>query len=154
MVRTLSEPAVAFVMANLRAADRLEVLATVPDPFDAATHARHACAASEFGAVVYGPDGRPAVAMGATPIWPGVWSVWLLATDAWPACWRATFRWAARMIPACMRRANAHRVQVFAACDNPAAAALLKRLGFRREGIARRFGRGGQDFGLWARVAA
>lgn len=148
-VVALSEVLVAEVAANMRASDVAEVSAVSwSDEVQPAALAAEACRRSRFGAVVLDASGRPAVALGAMECWPGTFNVWLIATDAWASCWRATVRWLRRHLADGLRSANC--CFVFAAEGRPEVARMLAALRFKRRGVVPRFGRGGEPFALWS----
>lgn len=149
-VHPLSAAGVLHVAQHMRASDRAELWAVSPDGCDApdvlaaGLHER-----SRWGAVVH-VDGKPAVAMGAIPCWPGTVAVWLFATDAWPRAWRATLRWLREHLPATMRASRTDCAFVFAATGRGEVERFLRAVGFVRRGIVPQFGRGGEPFALWS----
>lgn len=148
----LEEALVFQVAANMRASDVVEVGAMSPaGVVRPADLAREACDRSRFGAVAV-LDGEPAAAWGAMETWPGTWSVWLIATDAWPRVWRAVVRWVRSHMAAQMQAARAQCLFVFALHGREDAARLLKALGFKARGVVPKFGAGGEPFILWSRT--
>ena len=107
---------------------------------------------SRFGGVVLDAGGNPQAVLGALPCWPGVFSVWMFATDLWPAVWRGAVRFARDVLAPQMIAAGGHRAQCFAAAGHDDAHRLLRRLGFQAEGTARRMGRAGEDFIMFGAV--
>lgn len=141
------------VAHRMRASDRAEIGALCWWGAEAPQIlAEEAVRRSGFGGVVLDGAGLPQVALGAMACWPGVYSVWMFATDAWPEVWRGTLRYARQVLRPALIGAGAHRAQCFAAAEHAAAHRLLARLGFVAEGRARGFGRDGEDFVLFGAV--
>ncbi|HET9149496.1 MAG TPA: hypothetical protein VFO61_03360, partial [Alphaproteobacteria bacterium] len=82
----LETDAVAFIAARMCAADRAEIFATRSDDdtsrvaAETMAYARLGCVASWMGE---GWDVEPVAVVCAMPLWPGVWSVGMYATDKW-----------------------------------------------------------------------
>lgn len=86
---------------------------------------------SRFGGIV-ALDGQPVAALGAIPATPGVFYVWMYATDAWPEVALTATKWALRSLkPALM--ANGHRAECRSIEGHHQAHAWLAMLGFRAE---------------------
>lgn len=102
---------------------------------DAAAQAADLAEGSRFGAVVRDAAGEPQVALGAIPApIPGVWTLWLHATDRWPEVWRAALRFVRRTAPA-VRAAGVRRVQAFVVGARPEAERFLVACGLDGERI-------------------
>ena len=140
----MTEATVAAVARAMRVADRREVFATrFDDDPDALT--RDLVAVSRFGAAI-ARAGRPVAAMGAIECWPGMWSVWLIATDDWPLVARATTRWARHALETVLPQAGAHRCECRSIADHATAHRWLVHLGARAEAVHRDFGRMRETF--------
>jgi hypothetical protein len=91
-----------------------ELLLSNPD------QAAGALMGSRWGAVIRDGAGEPQAALGALacPI-PGVWTIWLHATAAWPEVWRTAYRWAREVLrPAMLASPDVRRAQALVVgCD-------------------------------------
>lgn len=145
----LTEELVRAVAEQMRASDRAEIGALSPGGQVAPAALAAECARSRWGAVVL-HEGRPAVAFGMIPAWPGAASCWMFATDAWASCWRSAVRGMRDTLAAAMPGLNC--AFVFADAGRPDVARLLTGIGFIRRGIVPRFGAGGESFALWSRT--
>lgn len=139
MLLPLTEATVLPVARAMRAADRREVFATRFDD-DAEALARDLVAVSRFGATI-ALAGRPVAAMGAMECWPGVWSVWLIATDEWKLVARAATRWARHALGTVLPEAGAHRCECRSMAEHKTAHRWLELLGARAEAVHPDFGR-------------
>jgi hypothetical protein len=140
----LTEASATAVARAMREADRREVFATRFDD-DPDALARELVAASRIGAVV-ARAGRPVAAMGAMECWPGLWSVWLIATDEWKSVARATTRWARHALETILPEAGAHRCECRSIADHETAHRWLVHLGAREEAVHPEFGRMRETF--------
>ncbi len=143
---------VLYVVQRMREADRREIYATrwANDPVAVATDVM---SSGPFGWVC-GID-RPIAAIGALSMWPGVWSVWMFATDEFRKIGLPMTRFVKNdMIPA-VASTGAHRAECKSLADHFEAHAWLELLGARREYPEphRGYGRGGEDFYtyIWTR---
>ncbi len=95
--------------------------------------------------------GSPALAIGASPLIPGVVTVWGFGTDRYKEVVKEmTNHLKAYMIPALIEAGNV-RAQCLVHPDNTASQRWLKSLGFYQEATLRRFGNG-TDMQLYAWV--
>lgn len=136
------------VLYNLRAADRAELAATLWN-FDSGVIASAACEA-RFGFVALADDGTPVAVAGAQELWPGVFQVGLFATPRWPEVARGVTRAILRDLRPALVAAGAHRAQAFSHAGHEEAHRWLLRLGARCEARLGGWGRGGEDFLLFA----
>lgn len=141
---TLIEPstrALAHIVRNLRDLDREEIGAVRfelwPDLLN------QLCAIRDFQ-WVWAVDGEPASILGAWPMWPGVWSVYAMGTDAFPA--RAMTKHIRRVMMPAMIEAQAHRAQCASIATHETAHRWLEGLGARRESVMPGYGSGGETF--------
>ncbi len=150
MVRfeALAPERVRSVARAMRMADRREVFALRFDD-DADRVAEEACLLSRFGAVA-AISGEPVAAMGAAETTPGVFEVWLIATDRWPAVAHASARWLLGALKPALLAAGGHRAQCLSLVDRDDAHRFLESLGFVREARLRQRGRDREDFHLYA----
>ena len=135
--------ALTYVAHNLREADADEVFAcAIPGP-DILAMNTLGCGPMQWMAWT---DQTPVASWGGHEVWPGVWSVWMFATEFWPDVALSVTRHIKReMIPALIERGG-HRGQCVSAADHKTAHAWLVSLGFEREGTLRNYGRRCQDF--------
>lgn len=142
---------VCYVLANLRDHDAAEIMPLVAGPERLQGLADALCTGHTLGAVFLHED-VPAAAIGANPQQPGVWGVWMAATEAWPHVWRQVVRYARGDLERGLRERGVRRVQANSLVSHPEAGRMLQWLGFQREGRARGFGSQGQDYYLWSRL--
>lgn len=149
----LEADAVAFVAARMRAADRAEIFATRSDgdasriAAETMAYARVGCVASWVGE---GWDVEPVAVVCAIPLWPGVWSVGMYATDRWPLVARRVTRWIARSLMPDLVAAGAHWAECRSLETHATAHRWLERLGAHHEATLAAYGRGGETFFLYA----
>ena len=93
---------------------------------------------------------RPAAICGATPLWPGTYTIWAFGTDAWADVAVDIARYALRTLKPWLLRRGAHRVQCESRFDHADAHALLERFGAVREGVLRSYGRDGADYFIYS----
>lgn len=134
----------------MRAWDKREIYATrwTDDPVHLAADAA-SCAPMAW---IIGID-EPVVAIGARPIHPGVWSVFMFATDLWPSVALSTTRFVRRVMIPALRSTGAHRAECRSMEGHAQAQRWLERLGARREATLEGYGREGQNFHVycWSR---
>jgi len=147
-IEPLSPDAVRAVARTMRAADHHEIFALRADE-DTDRVAEEACLLSRFGAVAHW-HGVPVAALGAAEVTPGVFEVWLFATDAWPRVAPAVLRWAVGVLKPAMLGAGGHRAQCLSITDRGDAHRMLERFGFVREATLHQRGRGRETFHLYA----
>ena len=139
--------ALRHIAFNLRERDTAEVFATrwTDDPEDLATDAGNY---GEFQWIA-AHDDVPVAAIGAIPVWPGVWSVWAFGTDDWNKVVLSLTKHVKRfMIPALYEH-KAHRVECRALKDHAEACKWLELLGAHKEAALDGFGRHREDFNLY-----
>lgn len=145
-ISDLNEPALAYVARHMRAADRDEIFATRWSD-DPASVVAAVLSGGTF-AWVAGLE-RPIAAIGAMPMWEGVWSVWMFATDDFRQIRFGLTRFVVRsMIPA-LRASGAHRAECRSIATHTEAHRWLELLGAEREATLRGYGRRGEDFELY-----
>lgn len=95
-------------------------------------------------------DGVPIAALGIMPMWHNVVNVWMFATDDFPKIALQLTRFVRRnMVPA-LTSGGIHRAQCFSMNGHVVAQRWLEILGAKREGVAKGFGSGGEDFTLYS----
>jgi RimJ/RimL family protein N-acetyltransferase len=141
-----------FIAANMRDQDRREIDAVLQ--FDSTAQIAAACLyASEDRAFIAYLNGDPVAAMGLTPLHPGCLSGW---------AWGTKRMW--RVIPAVTRFCRAswrklqaegfRRIEVHTIADHDISHQWLEKIGAKREGIARAYGRNGEDYVTYALTTA
>lgn len=144
-------PALEHVCANMREWDRREIFATRWDD-DPRALAADIMRAGTFGWLV-GLHGEPIAAIGAMPMWPGVWSPWCLGTDKFKHSGLCLTRLTRRVIlPTLFGRMNAHRLECRSMVGHTQAQQwLIRSFGARVEAELKGYGRQGEDFLLMVR---
>lgn len=137
------------VAIDMRAADRGEIYATrwTDNPIDLA----------EDVVRVPGPKWvawkkgiGPVAAYGATPMWPGVWSMYMFATPHFQQVAVAMTRHIRRVMLPSLALAGAHRAQAASSASHVEAHKWLKMLGATNESTLKGYGRNKEDFFLFA----
>ncbi len=94
---------------------------------------------------------EPVACGGLAPVWPGRFIAWTWIGVASPRAWLA-------MRKACLAgidrafEGGARRIEASTPADLPGGCHWLDRLGFEREGLARRYGPDGTDYWIFART--
>lgn len=144
-----------FIAANMRDEDFREIACLWKD-WD--TRALGVCALETavpgmVWSVWY--DGQPAAAYGfsrASAFDPEHWQAWAFGTDRFRRCVPLITRHLTDLRPVVERECR--RLQVISHKDHDIAHRWIRTLGGKREGILRYYGRGGEDFCLYAWVRA
>lgn len=92
---------------------------------------------------------RPIAAFGCAPMWHGVWSMWLFATDEFNRIGISVTRLVTRTIVPMMIDAGAHRLEARSMEGHTDAQRWLEVIGAKREATLRAFGRDGEDFHVY-----
>lgn len=137
------------IAANMRACDAAEIFPMRWDD-DPASLAESLMAGASGLMDIVTLDGEPVTALGAVPMWPGVWNVFAFGTDKWDkAIVTASKRILRFTIPA-VYNAGAHRAQCWSIEGHGTAHAWLVRTLRARQGpLIEALGRGGQDYRLF-----
>lgn len=135
---------VAPVAHNMRAWDRREIFATRFDD-DADAVADYTTQLGPL-AWVAGNDDGPIAAFGCAPMWRGVWSMWLFATDDFGRIGISMTKLIVRTIVPMLFEAGAHRLEARSMEGHDDAQRWLEMIGAKREGTCSGYGRDGQDF--------
>lgn len=140
--------ALAYVAHNLREADQAEIFAgAIPGPDTLAMETLR-CGDTQWMAWL--DEKTPVASWGGHEAWPGVWTVWMYATDLWPRVALSVTKHVRRVvIPALVSR-GLHRGQCASSAGHTVAHAWLHSIGFEREGTLRGYGRRGEDFYMYA----
>ena len=136
------------VAANMREWDRREIFATRTNDSPALL-AEEALACGPISWVA-GRGDDPIAAFGCAPMWRGVWSMWLFATDDFGQIGISVTKLIVRTIVPMMIDAGAHRLEARSMEGHTDAQRWLEVIGAQREGgPLRGFGRDGQDFHIY-----
>ena len=139
--------AVLHVARNMRDWDRREIFATRPDDdVEVLAHAALNCGRIAW---VSGLD-EPIAAFGCAPMWPGVYSMWLFATDDFHQIRFSVTKLIVRTIVPMMIDAGAHRLEARSMEGHTDAQRWLEVIGARREATLAGYGREAQDFHVYA----
>ena len=148
IVQPITFDAAYYVATRMRALDAEEIYACRwrDDPTEVAASA----AARGPLAWAAGRDGEPIACIGVLEVWPGMWEAWMFATDRFDEIGKPLTRFARRVIIPSLQTAGARRVQCHSMEGHVVAHRWLESFGAVHEHTVRRFGRGGQDFRLYA----
>ena len=153
MIKDLCVRDASFIAANMRQAD-FEEIACLWKSWD--TRALGVCAVEtavrgKVWSVWY--DGQPAAAFGfshASAFDPDHWQAWAFGTDRFRRCVPLITRHFNELRPTLERECR--RLQVLTHKEHDIAHTWIEALGGRKEGLLRSYGRGGEDFLLYAWV--
>lgn len=95
-------------------------------------------------------DERPIAAFGCAPLWEGVWSMWLFATDEFNKIGIFVTRFVLRAIIPQLWASGAHRLECRSMEGHEDAQRWLELIGAKREGTLFEYGRGREDFHVYA----
>jgi hypothetical protein len=152
MIANLTEEGLRWVLSHLRTADEVELRATAWQGSWEETLARMmAIPMIGWEARLDGTQ-EPAVVGGLVPIWSGLCSSWIFGTPKWPKVGREVTRFVVRTIMPGLKNAGVHRVECRPMCGNDEVIRWLHIIGFELEARVKAFGRGGEDFYLFART--
>lgn len=138
-----------YICRNMRADDRSEIFATRwdddPDQLAADAFTRW----GEMSYIAFAQDGTPVASIGATPVWPGVWSGWMMATDRFGEVGKPLTKWIRRVMLPAIAKAGCHRAEARSESTHHAAHRWMEMLGAKPESVLRQYGRQKQDFILF-----
>lgn len=137
---------VAPIALAMRDWDRREIFATRRDDDPLAIAAE--CAAMGEVAWVAGLE-KPIAAFGCFQQWPGVWSMWLFATDEFRRIGIQMTKLIVRSIIPMLFEAGAHRLEARSMEGHEDAQRWLEVIGAKREATLHGYGRDGQDFHVY-----
>ena len=134
-----------YVVERMRSKDRDEVFATQWDD-DRSSFANHILRVGDFGFVLHHDDGEPIVCCGAVPIWPGVWSVWMFATDRFDEIAMSTTKFGKRVFFPALEQSGWHRLECRSLESHKVAHTWLESLGAYKESESLGYGKAGETF--------
>ncbi len=132
------------VATHMRDWDRKEIFATRWND-DVNDLAEDCCMVGSFAWVVYG-ETEPVALVGAHPVHPGVWGVWMFATDNFHQVSISLTKFVKRVMIPALVKAGAHRAECKSMEGHEEAHKWLEFLGAKRESTLKEFGKDGQDF--------
>ncbi len=143
--REINHADVAFVAENLRISDQKEVFATrwTESGDDLASAI---LSYGDFGWIACADDGTPVSAFGAVPMWNGVWSVWMFATDRWPEVSISVTRFIKKIMTPALEESGYHRAECKSLAENTTSHRWLEMLGASKESEITNYGRNGETF--------
>ena len=137
---------VRHVAQRMRPWDQREIFATrLDDDVDAFCLDVLACGPVSW---VAGLE-EPIVAVGAAPMWNGVWSLWMFATDAINKVGFPVTKFVKRHMVPMLIENGAHRLECRSMEGHIDAQDWLKVLGASREATLKGYGRAGEDFHVY-----
>lgn len=151
MIREASLWDLMYVSANMRDIDRAEIL---PMRWDDDLE-RLAVEAYQWPGLRYaciGPGGLPVAVAGMAYHRPGVGGAWAWGTAAFREHRMEITRAARRGLAALFASGTVHRIEAASWAGHREAHQWLRILGFRRESVLPRYGRGGEDYELFVRI--
>ena len=134
-----------YVVNNMRQKDKEEIFATRWSE-EPAELTRSILNSGEFSFVGHADDGEPVVCAGAVPMWPGVWSVWMFATDRFNEIALSTTRFAKQVFFPALTGAGWHRLECHSLDKHYIAHKWLESLGAYKESEKKSYGKNGEGF--------
>jgi hypothetical protein len=133
------------VVSNMRQKDKEEIYATQwsDDPY---AFANAIMKAGDYGFVLHTNDGEPVVVCGAVPMWEGVWSVWMFATDRFEEIALSTTKFAKKVFFPALVSAGYHRLECRSLSTHTVAHRWLEALGAYKESETTKYGKRGESF--------
>lgn len=154
IVRKVESDEVRHVLRNMRDSDRREIFATrfSEEPDEVADNIMLMC--PELAWTVGTVSAGPIAVVCAVPLWPGVWSLGMMATDKLPLIGLSLTKWVKnKMIPA-LKSGNFQRAECHSIEGHTFAHKWLELLGFTRECSLARYGKNGETFHVYSIVKA
>lgn len=147
--RIMDRPGCVYPVAlNMREWDQREIYANrfTNDPM---TVAKEAIAMGQQVGWVSGLE-EPIAAFGCFEMWPGVWSMWLFATDDFRRIGISMTKLITRSILPMLWDTGAHRLEARSMEGHHDAQRWLEVIGASREATLSGYGKGGEDFHVYA----
>lgn len=135
---------VLYVARNMRARDAQEIYATCWEETPEEV-TRRVVAGGDFR-FAFAVDGRPACVLGAAPIHPKVWAIWMFATPVWKRCAVTVTRHVRRVIIPSLLEVGAIRASAASHSKHDTAHRWMEGLGAVRESVMPNFGKDGSTF--------
>lgn len=140
----ITDEAVRYIVANLRAPDREELSAASNsmDPDLWVEQMRPIAGYTSY----FEHDGKPAVLVGAASIRQGVWSLYAFGTDDFDRCIIRLTRYLKHVMTPALISIGCHRAECDTIDTHVTSHAWLESLGLRRESIMPQYGRNRETF--------
>lgn len=136
-----------YIAKNMGEDFRKEIYATRWND-DPSSIVEQAMVGGEFGWVC-GLE-RPIAAIGATPVWPNVWQVWMFATDELPKIRFSLTRFVKQVMIPAMKKSGAHAGHCYVNEEFGSAQGWLEYLGAQKGGPMKNFGRNKETFFMYS----
>jgi hypothetical protein len=149
MLCELNEAGLLYVADNMREIDKKEVFATRWDdnPEDLVDCIM---AKGSFGWISVANDGIPVAAFGAIACWPGVWQVWMFATDRWDEVSSEVTKFIKRIMIPAIKSTDWLRAECRSIEGHDTAHRWLEFLGATREASLKMLGKNGDTFHVYS----
>lgn len=140
-----------YVARNMREMDREEIAAVRWDDADPEQIAIDCEKAAVFSYIVY-LDGEPVAVLGASPLGPGVATVYMFATDKFSAVGLGLTKWAKRVYEPFLKDCGFHRVECHTISTHPDSHKWLRFFGATHESDVPAFGKNREMFCRYAAI--
>ena len=137
--------AVQHIIENMREWDRREIFATRLDSDTGGGLLEDVFRAGPV-AWVSSHEGAPVAAFGCSPMWRGVWGMWMFATDNFPKIGLGMTKFVIQGIVPMLWQHGAHRLECKSMEGHVDAHRWLEVIGARREATHAGYGRDGETF--------
>lgn len=144
-ITELEREAVRYVIANMREWDRREIFATRLDSDTGNGLLEDVFRAGPVSWMSWLGD-EPVAAFGCSPMWRGVWGMWMFATDNFHKVGLGMTKFVIRGIVPMLWEHDAHRLECKSMEGHVDAHRWLEVIGARREATHPGYGRDGQTF--------
>lgn len=144
-VTELYHEGVYHVAMNMRERDKKEIFATQWSD-EPSMFATNVSKYGNFAFVGHADDGEPVVCAGAVPLWNGVWSVWMFATDRFDEVALSAHRFAKKVFFPALDAAGWHRLECRSLDEHTVAHRWLELLGAKMESENLNYGKAGERF--------
>lgn len=132
-----------FIAQNMREWDRREIYATEWDE-DPVSFTNKTLAISDCS-WIFGLE-RPIATIGAWPVWPGHWRVWMYGTNEFGQIGKRLTKFAQKTIIPAIVVDGFVRAECYSMVGHEEAHKWLRHLGAKPEATVRQYGKGGEDF--------
>ncbi|API60531.1 hypothetical protein BSL82_15610 [Tardibacter chloracetimidivorans] len=145
-IEPLSAPKVRHIVTHMREWDHREIFATSfsEDPDGMVESVMSTGAVSWVAGLK-----EPIATWGAAPCWPGVWSLWMFATDDFRQIGLSVTKFIRRTMIPTLWADGAHRLECRSMEGHVEAQRWLGALGAQRECTLKRYGKNGDDFHIY-----
>jgi hypothetical protein len=147
--RPVTPGAICYLIEHMRERDAREIFALRWDD-DPVTLAHELTAYAGDLWRVWDVDGKPAAMAGVTPLRPGVVRLGAFGTDNWTRAVPSVLRWSWRWALPRLAAAGYHRGEAYALATNEDGRRFIEALDGEIEALLQGYGRGGEDFLLYA----